>query len=343
MTHKLSGIEKGRLTEKIDNGLSFRKAAAEFGITHQTVSRIYKAIKKNGTIQRKKGSGAPKKWSKREARIAKRLILNREASNAVEVQRILERDHKITLAVRTVREILRSTGLNGRAKIKKPLLTHRQKKLRLKYAKKYRLWTKEQWRKVMFSDESKISRFGSDGREYCWRKKNEQLSERTTMPTVKCGGGSIMVWGCFGYNGVGWATRITGTMNSELYKEVLTDEMKNSIEYCLPPEHQGDFIFQQDNAPCHKSKIITGWFEKEEITVIDHPPQSPDLNPIENLWQQIKAKLHKDASIKGVDDLWEKFENCWEQVDVEMCHKLIESMPDRLEAVIKAKGGHTKW
>ncbi len=65
-----------------------------------------------------------------------------------------------------------------------------------------------------------------------------------------------MAWGCIGYKGVGWATKITGTMNQNLYLEVLEDEMKGSIEHCVPSEHQDDWIFQQDNAPCHKAKKV---------------------------------------------------------------------------------------
>jgi transposase len=343
MTHKLTDIEKGRMVERIDNGMTYREAGREFGIDHKTTARLYRTVKSIGNIRRKVGSGPQRKWSERESRIAKKLIHTGKANTAVDVRRILEGDYKKKLSVETVRRILRSHGLNGRIRIKKPLLTARHKKLRLKFAKKYRKWKKEDWRKVMFTDETKINRFGSDGKLYCWRKKNEPMSDRTTKPSVKGGGGGFMVWSCFGYNGVGWATKITGTMNQTLYKDVLEDEMKGSIEYCIPGQHQDDFIFAQDNAPCHKAESIMKWFQGEGITLLEHPPQSPDLNPIENLWRIIKHKLYNNVNIRSVEYLWKEFEKEWEHIGKDICQKLIDSMPERLDAVIKAKGGHTKY
>ena len=85
------------------------------------------------------------------------------------------------------------------------------------------------------------------------------------------------------------------------------------------------------------------WFDENGINVLDHPPQSPDLNPIENLWRIIKHKLYNDSSIRGINDLWERFEQEWDAVGADICKKLIDSMPKRLEAVIKAKGGPTKY
>ena len=152
-----------------------------------------------------------------------------------------------------------------------------------------------------------------------------------------------MAWGCFGYKGVGYATKITGTMNQLLYKEVLKDEMLKSKEWCLEEKDQEDFVFQQDNAPCHKAHSIMEWFDEKGIRVLDHPPQSPDLNPIENLWRIVKISIYKNHDIKSVKDLWEAFEEEWEKVDAVTCQKLIESMPKRLALVIKARGGSTKY
>ena len=143
-------------------------------------------------------------------RIAKRIIMTGEATNAVELRRILNKHYKTSFCVDTVKRILKAQGLNGRIRIKKPRLTKRHKKLRLKFAKKYKSWKKEDWEKVIFSDETRISRIGSDGKRYIWRKVGETLSNRIIEPTVKGGGGNIMIWGCFGINGVGHAARIHG-------------------------------------------------------------------------------------------------------------------------------------
>ena len=106
---------------------------------------------------------------------------------------------------------------------------------------------------MIFSDETRISRYRSDARLWFWSKNGEQLSDIISKPTVKGRGGGFILRSCIGYNGAGYVTRITGTMNAEFYAEVLQNEMKAFIEYCVPPQHRNDFIFQHENAPCHKA------------------------------------------------------------------------------------------
>ena len=86
------------------------------------------------------------------------------------------------------------------------------------------------------------------------------------------------------------------------------------------------------------------WFSENHIKVLEWPAQSPDLNPIEHLWCHLKKQLQEYPSPpKGVWELWERVEVEWPKIEAEGCQKLIESMPRRLNAVIKAKGGHTKY
>ena len=103
-------------------------------------------------------------------------------------------------------------------------------------------------------------------------------------------------------------------------------------------------IFQQDNNPKHMANSMKDWFAENELKVMDWPPQSLDLNPIENLWQQVDVELRRRPGIiSGKVELWEKIEKVWEEINVETCINLIESMPRRIQEVIKAKGGYTKY
>src|SRR5687767_13019484 len=103
----------------------------------------------------------------------------------------------------------------------------------LAFARKYRRWKYDQWKKVLFSDESRIQRFGSDGKENIWRKINETPSLRRVKPTVKKVGGNIMIWGCMSAKGIGWAARINGTMDIKLYLQILKDEIDKSVDCCF--------------------------------------------------------------------------------------------------------------
>ena len=105
-----------------------------------------------------------------------------------------------------------------------------------------------------------------------------------------------------------------------------------------------DIIFQQGNDPKHTSRRAQRWFEEQGINLLDWPAQSPDLNPIEHTWNHLKRCLSAyESAPTGVHQLWERVVEQWGEIDEEQCQKWIESMPRRIEAVINAEGGHTKY
>ncbi len=242
-----------------------------------------------------------------------------------------------------MRNVLKKDNFRSITKQKRPLLKKVHRVQRLKFARYHQNWTVEDWKRVLWSDETKINRIGSDGKMYTWKRKEEPLSDRTTTPTVKHGGGNnLMVWGCMGRNGVGKLVEVQGIMDAVQYCEILEDGLVESFEKLEMNEKER--IFQQDNDPKHIPKRATVWFEDNNIQVLVLPPQSPDLNFIEHLWVHIKKRLQKyPIPPKGVHELWERVEKEWNNISPEVCQNLIGSMERRIEAVIKAKGGHTKY
>ncbi len=103
-----------------------------------------------------------------------------------------------------------------------------------------------------------------------------------------------------------------------------------------------DFIFQQDLAPAHTAKCTKSWFNDHGVTVLDWPANSPDLYPIENLWGIVKRKM-RDTRPNNAYELNATFKETWASIPPQQCHKLITSMPRRIEAVIKANGAPTKY
>jgi hypothetical protein len=145
-----------------------------------------------------------------------------------------------------------------------------------------------------------------------------------------------------GWNRVGVLTEVQGIMDKVQYCEILDEGVVESFEKLEMAE--GARIFQQDNDPKHCSNLATKWFEDNNIQVMTWPAQSPDMNPIEHLWIVIKKALKTyPTPPKGVHELWDRVVVEWNKIPPETCQNLIESMPRRMEAVISAKGGHTKY
>jgi DDE superfamily endonuclease len=200
----------------------------------------------------------------------------------------------------------------------------------------------EDWRRVVWSDETKINMFGSDGRYYCWRKPGGPVLDHHFKPTVKHGGGALFLWGCMTVKGVGFMAKIDNGLDAQLYVKILNEELIQTFDWYGLEKDQ--IVFQHDNDPKHTAKITKEWLSRSGLNVLDWPPQSPDLNPIEHLWAELKKRLRNREKLPtNKSDFWEAVEEEWEGIPADFCLKLIDTMSDRIADVLKAKGGHTSW
>ena len=140
-----------------------------------------------------------------------------ESNTATAITKQLQKDDNINVSRRTISRVLHSFGYIAKEKKKKPRLTDQHKKARYQWAKKYSTWTIEDWKNVIWSDESKFNVINSDGKEYYWTNNPSNITDQSVRPTVKFGGGSVMVWGCMTWNGVGYSCKIDGNMDAALY------------------------------------------------------------------------------------------------------------------------------
>ncbi|KAF2348539.1 hypothetical protein FHG87_020706 [Trinorchestia longiramus] len=153
------------------------------------------------------------------------------------------------------------------------------------------------WNLVLWSDETKIELLWKNSTNHVWRQQNEEYKPKCTISTVKFGGGSIMVWGCF----------ISSGGNSKRTADETMD-----------------------------------WLRMKKINILEWPSQSPDMNPIKNLWRELKLKIQKRGP-NNITNLKEIFIEEWNKVTPETCKRLVVNYYKRLEAIINNKGYATKY
>ncbi len=148
-----------------------------------------------------------------------------------------------------------------------------------------------------------------------------------------------MIWAAMSSARVGPLRFLKSTVNAAIYQDILEHFLLPSADKLYG---DADFMFQLDLAPAHTAKGTKSWFNDHGVTVLDWPANSPDLNPRENLWGIVKRKM-RDTRPNNADDLKAAIKATWASITPEQCHRLIVSMPRRIDAVIHAKGGTTKY
>ncbi|GMF54463.1 unnamed protein product [Phytophthora fragariaefolia] len=239
----------------------------------------------------------------------------------------------------TIRSRIHDAGFHGRSARKKPFLSAVHRRKRMVYATKWKNMDPEDWENVLFSDEASVELNGTTGKISVWRRANEAFNKKCTVPTFKSSRKTLMVWSSISHKGVGTMHFCESSVSGAYYRSMLSDEIPLTRELLQLPTPTR---FVQDGAPAHRAKATSAYLKELKLESMGHPPQSPDLNPIENLWGIMKAELHKTPAT-DLDDLREKLAMIWYKIPVGIVQKLIYSMPARLEAVRKEKGGCTRW
>ncbi|GBL98023.1 Transposable element Tc1 transposase [Araneus ventricosus] len=181
-------------------------------------------------------------------------------------------------------------GLCSRRPTRVPLLTKRHRELRLEWSREHRDWTTDEWKRVAWTDESRFLIHNVDGRVRLRRLPGEQLLPSCTAGHTQAGGGGIMLWGTFSWAALGSIVVVEQTMKAANYLNIIADQLHPYMAFVFPT---GNGIFQQDNAPCHKARIVLEWFEEhtDEFHLMSWPPNSPDFNPMEHIWDVPERQL----------------------------------------------------
>ncbi|KAG2466903.1 TCB1 transposase, partial [Polypterus senegalus] len=327
-----------RIVSMHKSGVGYRKISAALKVPMSTVASIIRKWKKFETTRTLPRAGWPSKLSDRGRRALVREVTKNPMVTLSELQRSsVERGEPSRRT--TISAVIHKSGLYDRVARRKPLLSKRHMAARLKLAKRHPKDSQTTRNKILWSDETKIELFCVNARRHVRRKTGTAHHQANTIPTVKHGGGSIMLWGCFSAAKTGRLVRIKGKMTAAMYRDILDE---NLLQSALNLRLGRRFNFQQDNDPKHTAKISKEWLQDNSVNVLEWPSQSPDFNPIKHLWRDLKMAVHR----RFPSNLMELERCCkeeWAKLAKDRCAKLVASYSKRLEAVITDKGALTKY
>lgn len=321
-------------------GLSERKIQAHLNKSRNGVRGVLKRYRETGSPGSGSRSGRPRCTDEAtDTAIAFAAHVDKFTSPR-QVRRKLYLDD---ISARTIDRRMQKAGLFGRVARKKRQYTDEERQKRLSFAEGYKHWTTEQWSKVLFSDEKCFYGKGFCGRTWVRRPIGEALNSdytvHKTAHPVK-----VNVWAAFCAAGQGYMHIFSEKLDKHLYKKILSANLLPSarLHFSAAPPRVEPWFFLHDNDPKHTSGVVKEWLHNNGVTVIDFPPYSPDLNPIENLWAAMARAVEQHAC-ETQEELQDVIAAEWDRVDAELMRKLVDSMPKRCQAVIDAEGWHTKY
>ena len=334
-SQELSDFQRGRIVGQSEGGVSQRQIAKNLDVPLATVNRIILQYKTNGKESTEPRTGRPGP-SARTLRTVKRTIEQNPRATATDVSKVVQR------SPRSIVRYLHQMGYYGRAARRKPLLRPGNILKRKQWASEMFQRPSEFWKTIIFSDESRFAQFSDSGRIWVWRQPRQEFCLNRLQPTVKNGGFSVMVWGAIWATGRSELVECQGNINAEKYIKILEEGL-------LPVFSSGQLrkrrtLFMEDGAPCHTAKKTQEWQAKKGIQKLPWPSQSPDMNPIENLWAILDRAVRKNPQKpSSKTELLNMIRSAWAEIPQEKIAQLINSMPQRTKDLKVVGGKSTRY
>lgn len=336
----LSEVQVARAVALIQHGHSIRYVSRDFQVSPSVIQRLWNRFLETGQYVRRAGQGRNRKTTPNQDRFLVLSSLRNRIATARDLLNDLRRTHGLEISDQTVRNRLREVNLKPRRPVRAPRLTQHHKAARRRFARDHRDWQLRHWTPVLFTDESRFRLTRCDGRVRVYRRPGERYAAATIQEVDRFGRGSVMIWAGISIDHRTDLVVIPGRLNAMNYIENVLEDHVVPAAYGVGP----NFILMHDNAKPHIAGITRNFLQERGIQVMEWPALSPDLNPIEHVWDQLDRRVRKRPNPpQTIQELTQALIEEWENIPQESLRRLVRSMPRRCEEVIRARGGHTRY
>lgn len=194
---RLNDLDRGRAIALHEQGIAMREIARRLRVSVSVIQRLRDRWRNTGTVRERHRSGRQRKTTRRQDRLVRLSCLRDRSATAQTLRAELRVASNINVSDQTIRNRLHEAGLRSRRPAVRVPLTKNHRYRRRTWAAIHRRWTRSQWARVLFSDESRFTLQFNDGRIRVWRRPGERYADATVREYDRFGGGSVMVWGGF--------------------------------------------------------------------------------------------------------------------------------------------------
>ena len=343
---RLTPQERERALGRLQAGQSAREVANLLNCHISTVFRLHGRFQATNTTTDRPRTGRPRVTSGRQDRQIVRQHVQEPFQSARDTARATLGTHRRPISADTVRRRLQERDLVCRRPARGPRLSPQHRQNRLQWAQARINWRHQQWGQILFTDECRFCVSRADGRVRVWRRRGTRYADGNVLEMDPWGGPNIMVWGAIGlqqkldlvlFQNVGQG-RGHGITAQVYINQVLQPRI-------VPFFHtHPNFVLQQDNARPHVARVTRDFLQQNRVRTLPWPAYSPDLNPIEHLWDEVKRRINRrrPAPITAAQ-LAIAVEEEWRNLPMAVINRLVHSMYRRCAAVVVAQGGHTRY
>lgn len=317
-------------------GLDVADIRHKTGFDRRFIHRWINKFNSEQEIKDAERKGRPRKRTTMIEGVIERTMRGKKRASSRIVARKLKKQKIADISYKTVQRAAHHRQLRAFRRAKSSRLKPKHKKDRLKFAKATK---NKDWSVVVFSDEHKFKQFrgGNPAHNIVWAKSASEVP----VKEVERWGMTVDAWAGISSRGKTDLFFYEGSLSAKEYQDIIDEALVPAAEEWFRNEEVG-WELQQDKATCHMAKSTMTFLEQKGINVVEGwPTKGDDINPMENLWAIVDEKLEqkKFATKKSMQN---SLREIWRQVDEGLLNRLIESVPSRLQRIIKAKGGSTK-